>query len=429
MIRIAKGTASAHLKRILSRGDIRFDQEEKAVRTIIDAVAKKGDAALFGFARKFDRVVLTTRNIRLTQAEIDKAAKGCEPRLRKAIDEAAKNIRRYHEKQPLADFTFSPSKGVRLRQRTLAIDSLGLYIPGGAAPLFSTILMTAIPAQVAGVRRIAIATPCRDGLHPAMAYCFQLLGLTEIYRMGGAQAIAALALGTRSVPAVDKIAGPGNLYVSLAKKLLYGRVDIDMIAGPSEILVIADNTASPAFIARDLLSQSEHGSGKESSVLLTTSSKLAYAVRDEIARLVKSEPASSPIRKALEAYGLILILKNIDECVTLANRIAPEHLEIMVKKPESVLKSIRCAGAVFLGSNTCEPVGDYFAGPSHVLPTNGTARFYSPLSVYHFIKRMSVIEYSRDALKSCGEKIIRMANEEGLRYHAEAVRIRTTSTL
>jgi histidinol dehydrogenase len=307
------------------------------------------------------------------------------------------------------------------------VDSTAIYVPGGFFPLFSTVLMTAIPAQAAGVRRIAVATPPRkSGLDPAMAYCFLKLGLTEIYRMGGAQAIAAFALGTKSVPKVDKIVGPGNNYVSLAKKLLYGVIDIDMIAGPSEILVIADGSAKPAFIARDLLSQSEHGSGSESSVLLTTDAKLARAVQSEIASLVKSESDSSPIRRALSNYGLIMVLKNLAECVAIANRIAPEHIEIMTRHPRNVLKEVRNAGAAFIGGYACEPVGDYFAGPSHVLPTNGTARFFSPLSVYHFLKRMSVIEYDDRALKGAGDKIIRMAEKEGLKYHAEAVRVRLT---
>ncbi|MFH0918766.1 MAG: histidinol dehydrogenase [Fibrobacterota bacterium] len=425
MIRIVKGARSAHINRILSRGDIHFEKEETAVRNILVAVEKKGDAALFACAKKFDGLNISARNIRLTRAETETAADRCEGSLRKAIDAAANNIRAYHQKQVLGDFTFSPATGVKLRQRTVALGSIGLYVPGGAAPLFSTVLMTAIPAQVAGVQRIAVTTPCRGGLNPAMAYCFRLLGLTEIYRLGGAHAVAALALGTRSVPKVDKIAGPGNLYVSLAKRLLYGRVDIDMIAGPSEILIIADKSANPAFIARDLLSQSEHGSGRESSILLTTDIRLAASVKQEVERLMQDTPKQGPLRRALDAYGLIVILKNLRECVDLANRIAPEHLEIMTEKPEALLNGIRCAGAVFLGPYTCESVGDYFAGPSHVLPTNGTARFYSPLSVYHFVKRMSVIEYNADALKSCGEKIIRMAEEEGLRFHAEAVRART----
>jgi len=425
MIKIVRGAGAPELKSILSRGDVRFDQEEKAVRAVISRIRKEGDKALFAFTKRFDGVTLSPASLRIGKTEIRARAKKCDHALRKAIDAAIANIRQYHSRQEAPDFAFSPSRGVLLNQRTLPVDSAAIYVPGGFHPLFSTVLMTVIPAQVAGVRRIAIATPPRKGgLDPAMAYCFLKLNLTEIYRMGGAQAVAAFAIGTKSVPKVDKIVGPGNNYVSLAKKLLYGIIDIDMIAGPSEILVIADGSARPAFIARDLLSQSEHGSGSESSVLLTTDAKLAKAVQAEVASLIKNEPAKSSICRALSSYGLIMVLKNLDECVKVANRIAPEHIEIMTRNPRQVLKGVRNAGAAFLGSYTCEPVGDYFAGPSHVLPTNGTARFFSPLSVYHFLKRMSVMEYDRPALKHAGDKIIRMADKEGLSYHAEAVKIR-----
>ncbi|MBL8026533.1 MAG: histidinol dehydrogenase [Fibrobacteres bacterium] len=424
MIAVNKGNADKAIRKILDRRVVRFDKEEGVVRKVIDDVRAGGDNALISYAKKFDKVTLTLKNIRLSKGEIAAAADACDPKLKKAINAAAKNIRQYHNKQQKGDFSFSPSSGVRLSQRTLPIASLGLYIPGGMAPLFSTILMTAIPAQVAGVGRIAVATPCRGGLNPAMAYCFKILKIDEVYRVGGAQAVAAFAFGTKRIKAVDKVAGPGNIYVSLAKKILYGTIDIDMIAGPSEVLVIADESASAKVVARDLLSQSEHGTGKESSVLLTTSEKLASAVAEEIKLLLKTTSKDAGIVRSVNDYGLLLVLKNLEECAAIANKIAPEHLELAVKRPEKLLPLIRNAGAVFMGHSTCESVGDYYAGPSHVLPTNGTARFFSPLSTYHFLKRMSVVEYSNSALTKASADIIAMAEAEGLHYHAEAVRVR-----
>jgi histidinol dehydrogenase len=285
--------------------------------------------------------------------------------------------------------------------------------------------MTVIPAQTAGVKRIVAATPpSKKPLHPAMAYSFKVLKLKEIYRIGGAQAIAALALGTKRVPAVDKIAGPGNLYVSLAKKILYGKIDIDMVAGPSEILVIADRSANPEFAARDLLSQAEHGTGRESAVLLTDSVILARAVQKCVKKLLSSGRAGQKAKKAIQNYGMIGVLRSLKACVDLANRIAPEHLELLVKRPQDLLKGIRNAGTVFLGHYACESVGDYLAGPNHVLPTNGTARFFSPLGVYHFLKRMNVTGYSREALRKNGKHVIEMALAEDLFFHADAVRVR-----
>ncbi len=425
MIKIVVGLKSKDLDNILSRGNIRFDAEEHTVNKIISQIRKEGDKALFAFTKKFDHVSLTTASICIGNKELETRAGMCDASLKKAIDSAIKNVRQYHLKQKIDDFSFSPSKGVRLSQRTLPLESVAVYIPGGFFSLFSSVIMTVIPAQCSGVKRVVIATPPRkDGLDSAMAYCFIKLGLHEIYRMGGAQAIAALAMGTKSVNKVDKIVGPGNNYVNLAKKLLFGIIDIDMIAGPSEILIIADSSANPSFIARDLLSQSEHGSGSESSVLLTTDMSLARAVKSEITNLIKDEPADSAKRRALSSYGLIMVLKTIDECITTANKIAPEHLEIMTQNPGKVLAGIRNAGAIFLGKYTCESVGDYYAGPSHVLPTNGTARFFSPLSAYHFLKRTSIIEYNDSAIKAAGSDIIRMAEKEGLEFHAEAVKIR-----
>ncbi len=422
MIRIAKGTGSAALAKILGRGNLRFEKQEKAVAAIIAALCEEGDQALFRLTKKFDRTVINGRTVRLPFPGLKARAMLCEPRIRVAINAAIRNIKRYHLLQRQAGFSAHMGDGVVLGQRVLPVDSVAIYIPAGSAPLFSTVLMTVIPAQIAGVRRILVATPpVSGGLDPAIAYALMALRVTEVYRIGGAQAIAAFAFGTCSIPKVDKIVGPGNISVSLAKKQLYGIVDIDMIAGPSEVCVIADAGAPAAYVARDLLSQAEHGTGLESSVLLTPSMKLAKAVQKEINTLASGNPV---ITRVLNNYGLICVLKDIAECCAVANTIAPEHLELMVKQPEIALKQIRHAGAIFLGYATCESIGDYFAGPSHVLPTNGTARFYSPLGVYNFVKRQSVIKYSDRALKKSGSKIIAMAEKEGMQYHAESVRVR-----
>ncbi len=410
---------------ILDRRAQKFTNEEAATRLIIEQVRKKGDSALFALAKKLDSVSLNKANIKISVREIDMAAANCSAKVKKAIAASILNIRRYHKKQKNGDFSFSPANGIRLAQRSLPVESVGLYIPGGVTPLFSTVLMTAVPAQVAGVKRIVVATPCRKGLDPSVAFSLKALNITEVYRIGGAQAVAALALGTRSVAPVDKIVGPGNIYVSLAKKILFGTIDIDMIAGPSEILVIADNTANSQYVTNDLLSQSEHGTGKESSILLTTSAKVATEVSKNIKTVTNKISKQNGFYRAISNFGLILVLKSIDECVRVANLIAPEHLEIATKDPHKILPLIRNAGAVFLGHYTCESVGDYYAGPSHVLPTNGTARFRSPLSTYDFMKRMSVIEYSKSALQKASTAIITMAEAEGLSYHAEAVKTRT----
>jgi histidinol dehydrogenase len=425
MIQILKGKSSARLKRILNRGNIEYPREERAVRAIIRQVKLSGNRALFALTRKFDKVTLASGNIRVSSAHLTKQANRCSRPLQFAIKSAIQNIRRFHKKQKLQGYVTRPQKGIRLGLQVMPIESVGLYIPGGKSPLFSTILMTAIPAQIAGVKRIVVVTPpTRQGLHPAMAYALKQLKLTQVYQIGGAQAVAALAFGTSAIPRVDKIVGPGNIYVSLAKKILYGKVDIDMVAGPSEILVIADKYTPPAFIARDLLSQAEHGTGDESVILLTNNSKLAQAVHKEIRSLVAASPLRRRVEKSLERYGAIIVLKSIAECVELANRIAPEHLELLVKHPRTLVKKIKNAGAVFLGPYACESIGDYFAGPNHVLPTNGTARFYSPLGVYHFTKRMSVVEYSKKALQKSGSKIVTMALEEDLPFHAASVTIR-----
>ena len=412
------------LKSILERGKVDYPIEEKRVRDIIARIEKKGDNALFEATRRFDKIRLTIKTVRISQTELKQQATKCPKPLQKAIRQAIENIRLFHQKQLPTGYEIK-RHGIRLAQQVLPLDSVGLYIPGGSAPLFSTILMTAIPAQIAGVKRIAAVTPpSHFGLHPAMAYAFSRLGITEVYRLGGAQAIAALALGTASVPRVDKIVGPGNLYVSLAKKILFGRTDIDMIAGPSEICIIADKEAPSAFVARDLLSQAEHGTGRESAVLLTDSPILAEAVVRELNRIVPDTKAAAPLRQALQTYGLIAVLPSLSACADFSNKMAPEHLELMVRQPRLLLKKIKHAGSVFLGDWTCESLGDYFAGPNHVLPTHSTARFFSPLGVYHFIKRMNVTEYDRNAFMASGKAVAAMAEAEGLFFHADAAHIR-----
>ena len=425
MIRVLNRPSQSALKRILGLRRVSSGPEEALVREIIRQVEKRGDRALFAYTRRFDGAALGRKNLRIGRAELVSRARLCDPGLKKSIRLAIRNIRRFHEKQKTVDFTFSPEKGVHLGQRSLPVENVAIYVPGGHHPLFSSALMTVVPAQAAGVPRLAVCTPPRrQGLDPALAYCLLSLNVREIYRMGGAQAVAALALGTESVDAVDKIVGPGNLFVSLAKKLLFGVVDIDMIAGPSEICVIADKGAPAAFIARDLLSQSEHGSGLESSMLLTTDRHLAENVRREVLALLADEPAGSPVRRALSRHGFIAVMKSLDQCAETANLIAPEHLEIMTRSPRRLLPKIRNAGAVFLGKYSCESLGDYFAGPSHVLPTHGSARFFSPLSAYDFMKRTSVIEYGKEAAGKAASHVARMARGEGLPFHAQAALIR-----
>ena len=396
------------------------------VATVIADIRKKGGSALLDYIRKFDAPLESADAIRVSRDEIAAAQSQVTPEFMDAIEQAARNIRRFHEKQVRKDYAITDPDGVSLAKRILPIARVGIYCPAGTAPLFSSLLMNAIPAQIAGVRHIVVAIPPRkDGsICPYMLATAGFLGLGEIYKMGGAQAIAALAYGADPVKRVDKIVGPGNAYVATAKRLVFGAVGIDSIAGPSEIVVIADAGANPRYIAADLLSQVEHGSGYEAGVVLTDNAELARLVKEETERQIATLGRADAIRRALSRYGAIFVCKDLNEAATAVNVIAPEHLEIQTRNPRGLLPGIINAGAVFLGPWSSEPVGDYFAGTNHVLPTTGAARFSSSLGVADFQKDMSVIEYTRDRLHETGRHIILMAEKEGLTAHANAIRVR-----
>jgi len=396
----------------------------EVVSNILRDVRVRGDKALFEFTKKLDGAVLNRRTLKVSPPEMKRARKSVSKKTLKAMRSAASNIRKFQKRIKIAQPGFIKGGGKKLGIRYRPLDRVAVYVPGGSAVLCSSVLMDVIPARVAGVGEIAVATPPRrDGtLCPELLAACDLVGVTEVYRMGGAAAIAALAFGTESVRPVDKIVGAGNIFVTLAKKEVYGQVDIDMLAGPSDILVIADSAANPAYVAADLLSQAEHNPG--SAVLITTSRTLAAGVKKELARQIKLLSRSRETLECLNSYGAIIIAKSIRQACEVANEIAPEHLELMVKNPARILGAIKNAGAVFLGRNTPEAVGDYIAGPSHTLPTGSTARFFSGLCVNDFLKRTSVIEYTAKALAKDSADVIELARSEKLDGHANSVRIR-----
>lgn len=400
-------------------------KQNEAVLEIIERVRKEGDDALRFYSEQFDKIKV--ENFRVTEDEMKAAYGQVEPEFVAAIQEAAVNIRAFHEKQKRQSWIDLQPDGTLLGQVVRPLKRAGLYVPGGKAAYPSSVLMNAIPAQVAGVPEIALVTPPStagaEGINPYILVAAAEAGVHEVYRVGGAQAVAALAYGTESIPAVDKIVGPGNIYVALAKRYVFGVVDIDSIAGPSEIIVLADDTADPAYIAADLLSQAEHDE-MASAVLITTSEALAQAVQQEVARQLEVLPKRAIAERSLEDYGAILTVANLQEGIDLVNKMAPEHFELYVAEPFQYLGLIENAGAIFVGPYSSEPVGDYFAGPNHVLPTNGTARFSSALSVDDFIKKSSVISYSKEALLANGSKIVTLAKYEGLDAHARAIGIR-----
>lgn len=408
---------------ILSR-ELTFDEGiERSVRSIIDDVRVRGDKAVIELTKRFDGIELDSIApvapdvLKELHAKVDAVFLTA---LREAID----NVRSFHRLQLTPDIETEGADGIRLSLRYTPLDSVGLYVPGGAAAYPSSIVMNAVPAQVAGVGRIvAVTPPQRFRENPHVAAALVELGITEVYTIGGAQAIAALAYGTESIKRIDKIVGPGNMYVAVAKKQVFGQVDIDMIAGPSEIVVVADDSARPDYVAADLLSQAEHGSGMEMSVLFTTSRDTAEAVRTELYRQVELLSRAEATKKVLE-NNAIVIVDSLDEAAEAVNRIAPEHLELVVREPRALLDKIRHAGAVFLGQYSPEPVSDYYAGPNHVLPTSGTARFASPLGVYDFRKCTSVVEYTHEAIRKCADKVDVLARSEGFEAHARAVTIR-----
>jgi histidinol dehydrogenase len=426
IIRLGEGSENDKLKRILSRGEGLDNDALARAEAIVRDVAARGDSALIEHTAQLDGIDLTPETLRVDPSLLKSMAAGVDARLIDAMREAAGNIRRYHEQQLTRDWEIEGLNGVRLGQRIRPLDVVGLYVPGGSAAYPSTVMMNAIPAQVAGVNRLIVATPpAQFAQSPVIAAILVELGLTEVYTIGGAQAVAALAYGTSTVPRVDKIVGPGNRYVAAAKKLVFGMVDIDSIAGPSEIVVIADETAPPEFVAADMLSQAEH-SDDASAILITPSVELAESVRAAISRQAQTLSRARIVERSLNAYGAIFVVDSIEAACGLADRISPEHVEVMTRNNEETAARIAHAGAIFIGPYSPEPVGDYFAGSNHVLPTGGTARFSSALGVYDFLKRTSIIRYTEAELRRTAGAIELLARAEGFDAHARAASIRLT---
>ena len=391
------------------------------MRAIVAAVRRRGDAALFAYTRRFDGVSLSARTIEVTRAEMVRAERALPRDVRRALGLAARRIRAFHRRQRQLSWSFRDAVGARLGQQIRPLDRAGVYIPGGTAAYPSSVLMNVIPAKVAGVGEvIGVTPPGADGIPDAVLAAARIAGIDRLFRVGGAQAIAALAYGTRLVPRVDKICGPGNVYVATAKRLVFGAVDIDMIAGPSEVLIVADAAATPAFVAADLLAQAEHDP-LAAAILVTPSAALVRKVEAELADQLARLPRQAIARRALSRHGTAFVTTSLAEAIALANRLAPEHLELAVRRPERWLGAVRHAGAIFLGEHAPEAFGDYLAGPNHVLPTGGSARFASPLGVYDFVKRSSVIAASPRALRRLGPVVMRLARLEGLDAHANAV--------
>ena len=425
MVKLTEESRSRLLEDLLKRSPNQYPQYESRVSEIIANIREKGDEALFSYTKAFDKADCEPENVRVTEEEIQEAYTKVDPGLVDVIRKALVNIRSYHEKQKRYSWFDSTPKGTLLGQKVTPLRAVGVYVPGGKAAYPSSVLMNIVPAKVAGVEKIVMTTPCNAAgeVNPATLVAAKEAGADEIYKAGGAQAIAALAFGTESIPKVDKIVGPGNIYVALAKKAVYGHVSIDSIAGPSEILVLADETANPRYVAADLLSQAEHDE-LASAILVTTSEELAKKVSSEIDEFLKTLSRKEIIQKSLDNYGHILIAENLEEAIEAANEIASEHLEIVTRDPFQVMTKIRNAGAIFIGEYSSEPLGDYFAGPNHILPTNGTAKFFSPLSVDDFVKKSSIVYYSREALEEVHEDIIRFAKAEQLTAHANSIQVR-----
>ena len=425
IVKLTDETKNNILENLLKRSPNSYGKFEAAVGEILSNVRANKDAALFKYTKDFDKADINASNIVVTKEEIEEAYTKVDPKLVNVIRKALKNIKEYHEKQKQYSWFDSKPDGTILGQKVTALSRVGVYVPGGKAAYPSSVLMNVIPAKVAGVEQIIMCTPPdHEGkVYPTTLVAANEAGVDVIYKAGGAQAIAAMAYGTESVPKVDKICGPGNIYVALAKKAVFGYVSIDSVAGPSEILVIADETANPRYVAADLLSQAEHDE-MASAILITTSNELAQKVSDEIDGFLKELSRSEIISKSLDNYGYILLVDNIDDAVDAANEIASEHLEIVTKDPFNTMTKIQNAGAIFLGEYSSEPLGDYFAGPNHVLPTNGTAKFFSALSVDDFIKKSSIISYSRNALEEIHNDIETFATAEHLTAHANSIKVR-----
>ena len=425
ILKLTKETQNNILENLLKRSPNSYGEFESRVNDIIQNVREKRDEAIFEYTLKFDGATIDQDNIRVTEEEIKEAYEQVDPKLLDVIRKALVNIRDYHTKQKQYSWFDSDESGIILGQKVTPLKTVGVYVPGGKAVYPSSVLMNVIPAKVAGVSNIIMTTPCgKDGkVYPSTLVAAKEAGVDAIYKVGGAQSIAALAFGTESIPKVDKIVGPGNIYVALAKKAVFGYVSIDSIAGPSEIMVLADETANPRFVAADLLSQAEHDE-MASAILVTTSEALAEQVSVEVDKFVTTLSRKEIIQKSLDNYGYILVADTMQDAIDTVNEIASEHLELVTKNPFETMTKIRNAGAIFIGEYSSEPLGDYFAGPNHVLPTNGTAKFFSPLSVDDFIKKSSIISYSRNALEAIHTDIEKFATAEHLTAHANSIKVR-----
>lgn len=425
IIELNQETKDSLLENLLKRSPGNYGQYEQTVNEIIADVRARKDQALFEYTSRFDKCELTKETIKVTEEEIEEAYAAISPEFIEVMKKSAHNIRSFHEKQLHSSWIIPKDDGTILGQKILPIAISGVYVPGGKAAYPSSVLMNVLPANVAGVSRIIMTTPPgADGkVNPGTLVAAHIAGVDEIYKAGGAQAIAAMAFGTESIPRVDKITGPGNIFVALAKKACFGYVSIDSIAGPSEILVLADETANPRYVAADLLSQAEHDE-MASAILITTSMELAKKVSEQVAAFTEKLERKEIIQKSLDHYGYILVAENMDQAIETANEIASEHLEILTRDPYEVMTKIKNAGAIFLGEYSSEPLGDYFAGPNHILPTNGTARFFSPLNVDDFMKKTSIISYSRQALEKVHKDIELFAQKEGLTAHANSIKVR-----
>ena len=424
-IKLTNETRKDILTNLLKRSPANYGTYEAAVAEIVGNVREKGDEAVFAYTKQFDKFDLTKENMQVTKAEIEEAYGMMDKGLLDVYRRSAENIRIFHEKQLRTRWFDSKPDGTILGQRMIPITRAGVYVPGGKAAYPSSVLMNVIPAKVAGVEEIIMTTPCNSEgkVNAGTLSAADIAGVDKIFKIGGAQAVAAMAFGTEQVPKVDKITGPGNIFVALAKKAVYGHVSIDSIAGPSEILILADETANPRFVAADLLSQAEHDE-LASAILITTSTELASAVSKEVERFTENLSRKAIITESLANYGYILLADNMEEAIFAANEIASEHLEILTQNPFEVMTKIKNAGAIFLGEYSSEPLGDYFAGPNHILPTNGTAKFFSPLNVDDFMKKTSIISYSREALSKAHEAIEAFAESEGLTAHANSIKVR-----
>ena len=425
IINLNENSKNTLLEQLIKRSPQSYGQYEQTVNEIIENVKANRDKALFDYTMKFDQCTITAETIQVTREEIEEAYTKVNPDLVEVMKKSAANITKFHQKQLHNSWIAPEEDGTILGQKILPIEISGVYVPGGKAAYPSSVLMNVLPAKVAGVKRIIMTTPPgKDGkVNPGTLVAADIAGVNEIYKVGGAQAIAAMAFGTESIPKVDKITGPGNIFVALAKKACFGFVSIDSIAGPSEILVLADETANPRYVAADLLSQAEHDE-LASAILITTSRELAEKVSVEVENFTKKLSREQIIRSSLDNYGNIFVAETMDEAIAAANEIASEHLEILTVNPFETMTKIKNAGAIFLGEYSSEPLGDYFAGPNHILPTNGTAKFFSPLNVDDFMKKTSIISYSKDALKKVHKDIELFAKEEGLTAHANSIKVR-----